>query len=585
MTVRKLDGLRLIFYAIAFLAFIIQLDFSISAIVASGLFLLFLAITIMDSSLNRRFLTDALCVCFFAMCSESTSVLRFMGISLVNLMYSFFTPGVLRLFNLGYVVLLTLLVLFVSVKFENSSVTTHIITNSGFWDVIFLCSANILLLYLGSFFSKSLARAQDTVVNIIRDAEVILNAFPFPVYVYNQASECIYRNQLALDLTFTPDNLLHDEYHCNESKVFKAHIIEPDGENKIKIVILFEKTMLDAKSLCLDQDQKNIKALSSEKPSDTIFEERLIVRSNLMKKIKNLILKVANTDSTVLITGESGTGKSLIARVIHDLSSRNSKPFVAVDCASIPPDLLESELFGSVKGAFTGATDRKGLFQSAHGGTVFLDEIGELPISLQVKLLRVIQERKIKALGKTEETEVDVRIICATNKNLEEAVKKGLFREDLYYRINVLRIPVPPLRERKEEIPHLISAFLSKKNVGVKVSEEALKALMNYDYPGNVRELENILERALVLSGGEAILSDHIQFLRIEGEKPPSSVSIYELDCALPVELESFLSTLETKLIKKALSQTDNNRIQAAKLLGLTPRSLRYRIQKLNLRI
>ncbi|MCS6893831.1 MAG: sigma 54-interacting transcriptional regulator, partial [Deltaproteobacteria bacterium] len=310
------------------------------------------------------------------------------------------------------------------------------------------------------------------------------------------------------------------------------------------------------------------------------FEFDLVASGVIMQKVVHLIKKIAPSNATVLLTGESGTGKSHLACLIHKLSDRADKPFLTVNCGSIPADLLESELFGSVKGAFTGAVDRKGLFLEANSGTVFLDEIGELPPNLQVKLLRVIQDKKVKPLGKNIEIDVDVRLICATNRNLEIAVQNGDFREDLYYRINVVKIVIPPLRDRKEEIPEFIRKFLERKGLShMKFEPAAIDILMNYDYPGNIRELENILERALIMAEGNLVRKEAIQF-NTQVAKP---VSIIECDYALPVDLDRLISSLEGTLVRKALKTANFDKNQAAKLLNISTRSLRYRAQKYNL--
>ena len=301
--------------------------------------------------------------------------------------------------------------------------------------------------------------------------------------------------------------------------------------------------------------------------------------------------QVADTRTNVLITGESGTGKELIARSLHDSSRRKSKPFVAVNCGGIPENLMESELFGYLKGSFTGAVhDKKGLFEAADGGTIFLDEIGELTIGLQVKLLRVVQERKIKPVGGTTEVDVDTRIICATNKNLEEEVLEKRFRQDLFYRLNVIELRVPPLRERKSDLKPLAQFFLEKyakemdKDI-TKISSYAIDLLKNYDFPGNVRELENLIERSVTLSTTNIILPESLSMSSkrrrwVEGV-PGRRFDLDEV--ATGVDIVEILEVIEKAYMEKALEYTKRNKSRAAELLGVSFRSFRYRCEKLNI--
>jgi two-component system response regulator PilR (NtrC family) len=318
--------------------------------------------------------------------------------------------------------------------------------------------------------------------------------------------------------------------------------------------------------------------LSHTAPSD------LLGRSEPMRRIVDLVRRVANTKSTVLITGESGTGKERIARAIHDLSDRADKPFLVVNCGAIPEALMESELFGHDKGAFTGAVTRHlGIFREAEGGTVLLDEVGELPVNLQVKLLRVLQERKVRSVGASTEIGVDVRVLAATNRAVEEDVKAGQFRQDLYYRLNVIRIEVPPLRERREDIHDLAQFFLAR--CGAEHDKEirgftpdALRAMSAYAFPGNVRELENIVERAVALASSAVIgLGDLPPELGGATARPtPRLVELPDEGC----DLEAVLGELERRLIVQALERSGGLRPGAAKMLGVTVRSLRYRLQK-----
>lgn len=329
----------------------------------------------------------------------------------------------------------------------------------------------------------------------------------------------------------------------------------------------------------------------SEETREVLHFGTMIGSSGPMRRIYTLVEQVAGTRTNVLITGESGTGKELIARSLHALSDRKQAPFVAVNCGGIPETLMESELFGHLKGAFTGAThDKKGLFEEAEGGTIFLDEIGELSMPLQVKLLRVIQERKIKPVGGTREVAVDTRIICATNKNLEEEVMEKRFRKDLFYRLNVIEIRVPPLRERKADLKPLAQFFLEKyaREMGkdiTKISSYAIDLLKNYDFPGNVRELENLMERSVALSATNIILPESLSMSSkrrrwIEGV-PRRRFDLDEV--ATGVDLTEILEAIEKAYMEKALEFTKGNKSKAAELLGLTFRSFRYRCDKLNI--
>ncbi|MEE3330581.1 MAG: sigma-54 dependent transcriptional regulator [Myxococcota bacterium] len=307
--------------------------------------------------------------------------------------------------------------------------------------------------------------------------------------------------------------------------------------------------------------------------------------SAAMQRVFDMVAQVADTKTNVLVSGESGTGKELVARAIHDQSERSASAFVAVNCGAIPENLLESELFGHVKGAFTGAVQNKeGLFETAENGTLFLDEIGELSMALQVKLLRAIQEKSIRRVGGTGNREVNVRIISATNRLLEEEVAAGRFREDLYYRLNVIQISLPPLRDRKEDIPLLVNRFVGRfaAELGKEIEEvtpEAMGTLSNYAYPGNVRELENAIERAVALCRGSSIDVDLM---------PPTLLRPVEADIApsIPeggVQLDTLLAEYERALIGEALRQGGGVKKRAAKLLGVSFRSLRYRLEKLDL--
>jgi two-component system response regulator AtoC len=329
-----------------------------------------------------------------------------------------------------------------------------------------------------------------------------------------------------------------------------------------------------------EQLREEVGRLRSEVRADRKFGE-IVARSPAMIKALEVAQKVAGHPSPVLISGASGTGKELVARLIHRESQREVGPFVPVNCGAIPETLLESEFFGYVKGAFTGADrDRSGLFEAANGGTLFLDEVGELPTSLQVKLLRALQDGEIRRLGGNDSLEVDVRVIAATNRDLEGMVHQGDFREDLYYRLAVVPIHLPALCRRREEIPDLVHHFLKRhrERLGVKVtgiSPEAMEGLLRYPWPGNIRELENLLERVVVLAEGTEIESEDLpeDVLHPSPDRSPVEVS----DDDLSVKRHS--ADLERVLIRRALERTGGNKTQAAELLELSPRALRYKIQ------
>ncbi|ABC77358.1 sigma-54-dependent transcriptional regulator [Syntrophus aciditrophicus] len=314
----------------------------------------------------------------------------------------------------------------------------------------------------------------------------------------------------------------------------------------------------------------------------------IIGKSREMLKVYSLIKKVADTTANVLILGESGTGKELVAKAIHENSPRKDMPFVVINCGGIPENLLESELFGYLKGSFTGAyADKPGLFEIARGGTIFLDEVAELPPVLQVKLLRVVQEKTFLRIGGTENIRVDVRIISATNRNLEEMVQKGDFREDLYYRLNVIPISIPPLRERKDDIPVLTKYFIEKYSrefgKGIKnISNYALELLMDYSFPGNVRELENIIERSVALEHSSIVLPENLMISRENSAAKHETFKIENIpDQGL--NLNDELARFERAIIGKALEKSKGSKTKAAELLMISFDSLRYRIEKLGI--
>lgn len=353
------------------------------------------------------------------------------------------------------------------------------------------------------------------------------------------------------------------------------YITKPFKVDEIRLVV--EKA-LEKKTL-YSENRRLRKELQTQKR-----ERALIGNSPKMLRTLDLIQQVASTKTNVLITGASGTGKELVARAVHDQSDRRDGPFVAINCAAIPENLLESELFGHVKGAFTNAVShREGRFAAADGGTIFLDEIGDMSPSLQVKLLRVLQERTFEPVGSSRSQTVDVRVIAATNQNLEEAIRKGRFREDLFYRLNVIPIEIPPLRERKEDIPLLIHHFLDKMNTekGRSISgitPQAMALLTDYDWPGNVRELENLIERLCVLRDHGAI--DVADLPKpFHRQAPTAEVLAPKLPLA-GLDFREVVNRFESDLIQQALKRTKGNKNQAAQLLGLNRTTLLEKMKK-----
>ena len=345
------------------------------------------------------------------------------------------------------------------------------------------------------------------------------------------------------------------------------YLTKPIDTDELTLII---KNALD--NLNLKKENIELKESLREK-----FQyDKIIYNSGIMEDLMSFIYRASKSDANVLITGESGTGKELIAGAVHNLSDRNEKLFVTAHIASLAESLLESELFGHEKGAFTGADKRRiGKFEFASGGTIFLDEIGELPNSVQVKLLRVIEEKKITRIGSNEELPVDIRLICATNRDIEKEVEKGNFREDLYYRLNVIRIQVPPLRRRKEDIPLLVSHFIKnqakKEKKDVKgITDGALKKLLRYDFPGNVRELENIIKRAIVFARSDYLAEEDI------------SVPV-DKKLKITGNLNDEVENLERGMITEALKKHDWNQSKAAGELGISERTIRYKMEKYNI--
>ncbi len=336
-----------------------------------------------------------------------------------------------------------------------------------------------------------------------------------------------------------------------------------------------------AKPLSLEQLRTLVKsALSLPQPGPS-GDKLLLGHSPAMRKVRDLIERVARSLAPVHISGESGSGKELAARLIVQSGSRLDQPMIAVNCGAIPENLMESEFFGYKKGAFTGADkDKEGFFQAAHGGTLFLDEVADLPLTMQVKLLRVIQEKRVRRVGATSEESVDVRIISATHKDLAELVKQGKFRQDLYYRLNVIPIRMPALRELRDDIPEIAQKTLERLRAGssAQFSDEALHVLRKYDFPGNVRELENIIERALALCS-DGLIS--VQDLHLT----PDANSLSEVgEVTNKYPLPDYLDIVEKRALLAALQQTGFNRTAAAKLLGLTFRTMRYRMERLGIK-
>jgi two-component system response regulator PilR (NtrC family) len=352
---------------------------------------------------------------------------------------------------------------------------------------------------------------------------------------------------------------------------------------KIDEVRMNIQNALRAKSLEVEN-----RVLKKELTKEYSFQN-LVGNSEEMHRIYDLVKRVSQTPTNVLITGESGTGKEVVAKAIHYNGPLKDKPFVTINCGAIPEQLMESEMFGHKKGSFTGAVaDKAGLFEVADGGTLFLDEVGELPVTIQVKLLRAIQERVIRRVGATEDIKVDVRICAATNRDLEDMVKEGTFRQDLFYRLNVINIRTPALRERRDDIPLLANHFLKKyndrltKTIGA-ISTEAMEMLKKYDYPGNVRELENIIERTVALEGGATILPESLPpFVNTpSGRKMASS---HEIEIGEDgIDLDKVMGQIEKELLVKAIHSSNGIKKKAAKLLHITFRSMRYRVEKYGL--
>ncbi|MFZ5524862.1 MAG: sigma-54-dependent transcriptional regulator [Pseudomonadota bacterium] len=337
-----------------------------------------------------------------------------------------------------------------------------------------------------------------------------------------------------------------------------------------------------AKPVSLEQLRSLVKsALSLPPQAVSSGDRRLLGQGAAMRKARDLIARVARSQAPVHISGESGSGKELAARLIVQSGARHDQPFVAVNCGAIPANLMENEFFGYRKGAFTGADkDREGFFQAAHGGTLFLDEVADLPLEMQVKLLRAIQEKMVRKIGATGEDPVDVRIISATHRDLADLVRQGAFRQDLYYRLNVIPIQMPALRELREDIPEIAQQILERiqGDASKRFSEAALHALQNYSFPGNVRELENIIERAVAMCTGSMIEVQDLLLVPVEHSQPDNA----SLGSKYP--LTKYLDEVERQALLEALQQTGFNRTAAARMLGLTFRTMRYRMERLGIK-
>jgi len=357
------------------------------------------------------------------------------------------------------------------------------------------------------------------------------------------------------------------------------YLVKPFDVEELKVVVrnALERQQLQEENLLLKAEFRTQHGL-----------DRMVGVSPVMVALFNMVRSIASTNATVMITGESGTGKELVAKAIHALSPRHDAPFVSINCGALPENLLESELFGHMKGAFTDAhQNKKGLFEAAHRGTLLLDEVGEMLPSLQVKLLRVLQEKRIRRVGGTDEVDVDVRVVAATNRPLDRLVQEGRFREDLFYRLNVIPVRVPSLRERREDVPLLANHFLERfghemgKSVA-KISAEAMDCLLRYSWPGNVRELENVIERAVALEPTPAILPERLPDGLRKGTPAAPGVDSDDAVAQLTLgfSLDRHLEALESALVRRALDQAGGDRGSASQLLGISARSLRYLIQK-----
>lgn len=468
-----------------------------------------------------------------------------------------------------------------------------------------LFSGMLLVGILSSYLVLNLEKKTQALIEQTERAKEFLDKFPDPILTIdregvilggNSAFEKIfpeYEKKLSVKKIFSPHTLeeiisLSPQISAHEKEFLISARTLNDKEGSLEgyTLILQDITELKRVKNTILEHEEFAKRLSKDHPDsrDSILPE-FLGETPVMNQVFKLIKKVATTDSTVLVLGESGTGKELVAKGIHSQSERRDKPFIAVNCGAIPSELLESEFFGHKKGAFTGAVgDKDGFFVQAEHGTLFLDEVGELPLPMQAKLLRALQEKVIRPVGGNKEHHVTCRIIAATNRNLKSSVAEGVFREDLYYRLNVIQIPLPPLRERKEDLKILIPGILNKISHGKPtptVTPLALEVLLSYGYPGNVRELENILERAYVL-GGDIISPEHLpEHLTSPDPIIAKETKLHFLeDISLPASLDDILASLERKYLEAALMKADGGKKKASELLGINFRSIRYRLQK-----
>lgn len=389
----------------------------------------------------------------------------------------------------------------------------------------------------------------------------------------------IQRNPSAQVIVLTAHGTIQTAVEATKLGAFDF-IAKPFDNNALRALI---RKALDRH----ENSAERLRALREEVRGRSSYEG-IIGRSEAMIRVFELIDRVAPTTANVMILGESGTGKELVAAAIHARSDRRDAAFVPINCAAIPETLMESELFGYMRGSFTGAVqNKKGLFEEAHRGTLFLDEVGELPVGMQVKLLRAIQERTIRRIGGAEDIPVDVRLVCASKLNLDEEMKAGRFRDDLYFRLNVIQIVIPPLRERREDILSLAVHFASRfsremgKSIG-RIDGEAMRTLLAYDYPGNVRELENILERAVIMETKDVISTASLPpnlTKNVTGAEPLRSFGA-EIFQGEDVSLDGAMDHLEKTMLLRALEKTGGNKTEAAKLLNISFRSLRYRLDK-----
>lgn len=414
--------------------------------------------------------------------------------------------------------------------------------------------------------SEGISKARDNIIDIV------LSDFKMPVMNGLEVLREVKKNNPETSVVIiTAFGTIEDAVKAMKEGAYD-YLTKPIDLDELELLI---KRITERQQLISENK------LLKEQLSDKYKLLGIIAVSKKMEDVLSVASRVADSKATVLISGESGTGKELLAKAVHFASPRKGKAFVAVNCAALSENLLESELFGHEKGAFTGADkQRAGRFETADGGTLFLDEVGDLPLSTQVKLLRVLQEEKFERVGSSKTISVDVRVIAATNRNIQQLISTGKFREDLYYRLNVVSILIPTLRERKEDIKPLIELYTQKYareagNKKFQISKEAMDSLLKYDYPGNVRELENILHRSVVLSRGGLITADDISIGFGSGVSEKAvSESLTSMNLTEQVE------RLEKKLVLEALQKSGGNQSQAARMLGISERNLRYRLNK-----